>query len=149
MANETTGSRMPTCSTCQGSGWLDCSGPGYSSAGRRREDVRQRNYSTEVRCEDCDGSGERSHCEVCHTTTRQCDPLFGEDGQCLWCESERQWAEREEAAQMRYEVIYLWQGERHCLLRQFDSREEAQAAAAEMRVAKWQSWCEPVQRRAV
>jgi hypothetical protein len=73
------------CLTCRGAGWLDASGPGHSADSRNGR----------AECSDCSGTGERSHCEVCHTNTRQCDPLFGEDGQCLWCESERMFAAHE------------------------------------------------------
>ena len=43
---------------------------------------------------------------------------------------------------MKYNIIYLWRGERHS--KQFDTLHEARAALAEFRADKWQCWIEEV-----
>lgn len=43
-----------------------------------------------------------------------------------------------------WDVIYIWQGERHRHLTQFTSEEAANEAAAEMVRDGWRSWAEEV-----
>ncbi len=43
-----------------------------------------------------------------------------------------------------WQLVYLWQGERHVQLARYQHRHEADADVLKMRVKGWQSWSERV-----